>query len=212
MTFRPQIGRLVVITDTRIQWRHTHEQLAELACSGGAHVIQLRDKQLPDEEFARVAERVLAICRAHEAQLIINDRVHLARAVGADGVHVGRDDIRVQDARVVLGTWAVIGTSAANAAEAQQAHRAGADYVGVGHVFATSSKQKAGQPIGLAVLEDATRNTSRPVIAIGGINAENAADVMRAGAHGIAVISAVCAAGDPRAATARLREIVDANS
>jgi thiamine-phosphate pyrophosphorylase len=212
MSFRPQIGRLVVITDTHIQWRFSHEQLAELACSGGAHVIQLRDKQLPEEEFARVAARVLAICRAHGAQLIVNDRVHVAKAVGADGVHVGRDDVRVQDARVVMGTLAVIGTSAANAAEAQQAHRAGADYIGVGHVFATSTKQKSGVPIGLAVLEDATRNTSRPVIAIGGINAENAADVLRTGAHGIAVISAVCAAKDPKAATARLREIVDAES
>ena len=212
MTFRPQIGRLVVITDTHIQWRYSHEQLAELACSGGAHVIQLRDKRLSEEEFARVAERVLAICRAHETQLIINDRVHVAKAVGAHGVHVGRDDIRVQDARVVMGSYAVIGTSAANAVEAQQAHRAGADYVGVGHVFATTSKQKLGPPIGLETLADAARNTSRPVIAIGGINTENAADVLRAGAHGIAVISAVCAAKDPKAATARLREIVDAES
>jgi thiamine-phosphate pyrophosphorylase len=210
MSFRPQIGRLVIITDTHIQWQFSHEQLAALACEGGAEVIQLRDKVMPNEEFARVAERVLAICRAHGAQLIINDRVHVAKHVGADGVHVGRDDMRVQDARVVLGTYAVIGTSAANAAEAQQAHRAGADYVGVGHVFATTSKQKTGEPIGLEVLADATRNTSRPVIAIGGINAENAADVMRAGAHGIAVISAVCAAKDPKAATARLREIIDA--
>lgn len=212
MTFRPQIGRLVVITDTRIQWRFSHEQLAELACAGGAHVIQLRDKRMADEEFAQVAQRVLAICRAHETQLIINDRVHVAKAVGADGVHVGRDDIRVQDARVVMGTYAVIGTSAADTVEAQQAHRAGADYVGVGHVFATTSKQKATPPIGLAVLADAARNTSRPVIAIGGINVENAADVLRAGAHGIAVISAVCAAKDPKAAAARLREIVDAET
>jgi thiamine-phosphate pyrophosphorylase len=212
MTFRPQIGRLIVITDTHIQWRFSHEQLAALACAGGADVIQLRDKVLPSEEFARVGERVLAICRAHHAQLIINDRVHVAKAVGAHGVHVGRDDMRVQDARVVIGSLAVIGTSAGNADEAQEAHRAGADYVGVGHVFATSSKQKAGAPIGLAVLADASRNTSRPVIAIGGINVENAADVLRAGAHGIAVISAVCAAKDPKAATARLREIVDANA
>lgn len=212
MSFRPQIGRLVVITDTSIQWRLSHEQLAALACEGGADVIELRDKVLPNDEFARVGERVLAICRQHNAQLIINDRVHVAKAVGADGVHVGRNDMRVQDARAEMGTFAVIGASAGNADEAQQAHRSGADYIGVGHVFATSSKQKPGTPIGLATLADACRNTSRPVIAIGGINAENAADVMRAGAHGIAVIAAVCAAKDPKAATARLKEIVEANS
>jgi len=212
MSFRPGIGRLVVITDLHVQSRFTHEKLAELACAGGADVIQLRDKELADDEFARVAVRVLEICRAHNAQLIVNDRVAIAKAVEAHGVHVGRDDMRVQDARVVLGTLAVIGTSAADADQAQQAHRAGADYVGVGHVFATSSKMKASAPIGLEVLASACRNTSRPVIAIGGINESNAADVMQAGAHGIAVISAVCAADDPTAATARLREIVDANS
>jgi thiamine-phosphate pyrophosphorylase len=212
MTFRPQIGRLVVITDTHVQSRFTHEQLAELACAGGANVIQLRDKELPDEEFARIAERVLGICRAHGTQLIVNDRVEVARVVGADGVHVGRDDMRVQDARVVLGTWAVIGTSATNDDEARVAHRAGADYIGVGHVFPTSSKTKAGAPIGLDMLERACRNVSRPVIAIGGINAENAVDVMRVGAHGIAVIAAVCADDDPRTATKRLRQIVDETS
>jgi len=210
MNFRPRIGHLVVITDVRVQSRHTHEEIAELACAGGADVIQLRDKEMPDEAFMRVAEAILSVCRAHDAQLIINDRVEVARAVGAHGVHVGRDDMRVQDARVVLGTCAVIGTSAGNADQAQEAHRAGADYVGVGHVFATRSKHKHGPPIGLDVLSDACRNTSRPVIAIGGIDAENAADVMRAGAHGIAVISAVCAARDPKAATARLRDIIDA--
>lgn len=212
MNFRPQIGRLVVITDTKVQSRFSHEELAELACAGGADVIQFRDKNMTDEEYARVAARLLDICRAHEAQLIINDRVEIAKTVGAHGVHVGRDDMRVQDARVILGSLAVIGTSAASAAEAQQAHKAGADYVGVGHVFATSSKIKSGPPIGLEVLADASRNTSRPVIAIGGINIENAGDVMRAGAHGIAVISAVCAAKDPKAAAARLKEIVEANS
>lgn len=212
MTFRPQIGRLVVITDTHTQSRFTHEELSELACAGGAEVIQLRDKEISDEEFTRVAERVRDICRAHGAQFIINDRVEVARVVGADGVHVGRDDMRVQDARVVLGSFAVIGTSAGNPDEARLAHRAGADYVGVGHVFTTGTKIKSGPPIGLHILADSARNVSRPVIAIGGINAGNAADAIRAGAHGIAVISAVCAAKDPKAATQRLKEIVDAVS
>ena len=209
MNFRPQIGRLIVITDVEVQSKYTHEQLAELACAGGAEVIQLRDKHLSDDELARIAERVLGICDAYGAQLIINDRVQVAKVVGADGVHVGRDDMPVQEARVVLGSAAVIGTSATSADEARAAHRAGADYIGVGHVFATTSKIKPTPPIGLETLADAARNVSRPVIAIGGINESNAAEVIRAGAHGIAVIAAVCTADDPRAATARLRTVID---
>ena len=115
----------------------------------------------------------------------------------------------MQEARVVLGSAAVIGTSATSADEARAAHRAGADYIGVGHVFATTSKIKPTPPIGLETLADAARNVSRPVIAIGGINESNAAEVIRAGAHGIAVIAAVCTADDPRAATARLRTVID---
>ena len=202
---KQRIGRLVVITDTHIQSRFTHEELAELACAGGADVIQLRDKKMSDDEFNQVALRVRDICRRYQKMLIINDHVDVARAVEADGVHVGQDDMRVQEARVVLGSRAIIGTSAGNAIEAHAGHRAGADYIGVGHVFATSSKTKPGAPIGLAVLADACRNVSRPVIAIGGITEANLAEVMEAGAWGVAVISAVCATRDPRAATAGLR-------
>jgi thiamine-phosphate pyrophosphorylase len=204
-----RIGRLVVITDTLIQSRFTHEELAELACAGGADVIQLRDKQLTNDQFSEVAQRVCAICHRYEKTLIINDHVDVAHAVEADGVHVGRDDMRVQEARVVLGSRAIIGTSAGNATEAHEGHRAGADYIGFGHVFATSSKTKPGAPIGLAVLADVCRNVSRPVIAIGGISEANLADVMKAGAWGVAVISAVCATRDPRAATAGLRAALD---
>jgi thiamine-phosphate pyrophosphorylase len=204
-----RIGRLVVITDTLTQWRFTHEELAELACAGGADVIQLRDKRLADDQFLEIAERVRDICHRYERMLIINDRVEVARAVGAHGVHLGYDDMRVQDARVVLGSRAIIGASVGNVVQAQEAHRAGADYVGAGHVFATQSKAKPGGPIGLAVLADVCRNVSRPVIAIGGITEASVSDVMNAGAWGVAVIAAVCATRDPRAATAGFRAALD---
>jgi thiamine-phosphate pyrophosphorylase len=204
-----RIGRLVVITDVHIQSRYSHEQLAELACAGGADVIQLRDKDLPDDEFIRIAQRVRAICRRYDVQFIINDRVEVARAVEAGGVHVGRSDMAVKDVRALLGAGAIIGTSAGSIEEVLNGERSGADYVGFGHIFATSSKTKATPPVGLEGLRTACR-VKLPVIAIGGITEKNAADVIRAGAHGIAVIAAVCAADYPRAAAARLRTVIDA--
>jgi thiamine-phosphate pyrophosphorylase len=137
---RPRIGRLIVITDVTIQSRFTHEELAELACAGGADVVQLRDKQMPDDEFMRVARRVREICRHYQKLLIVNDRVHAAHELSAGGVHVGRHDMAVHDARAILGDGAVIGTTAGSIAEAKQADQAGADYVGFGHICATSSK------------------------------------------------------------------------
>jgi thiamine-phosphate pyrophosphorylase len=207
-----RIGRLVVITDVHIQSRYSHEQIAELACAGGADVIQLRDKDLPDEDFLRIAKRVRAICRRYDVQFIINDRVELARAVEADGVHVGRSDMSAKDARELMGDKAIIGTSAGSAKEAKEAEIAGADYIGFGHIFATSSKTKATPPVGLAGLRAACQAVKLPVIAIGGITEKNVADVIRAGAHGIAVIAAVCAADYPRAAAARLRTVIDSGS
>ena len=210
MSIRARIGRLVIITDTTIQSRFSHEELAALACAGGADVIQLRDKNLPDDEFVKTAERVRDICRAHGAQLIINDRVEIARAMGAPGVHVGRTDMSIGNARAQLGEAALIGASAGSPAEALEAENAGADYVGFGHIFATTSKTKSTPPVGIETLRDACAAVKIPLIAIGGITHDNAASVIEAGAHGVAVIAEVCGAVDPRSATARLRAVIDA--
>jgi thiamine-phosphate pyrophosphorylase len=205
----PRIGRLVVITDTTIHSRFSHVQLAGLACAGGADVIQLRDKQLPDADFSMVAADVRDVCARHGAQLIINDRVEIARATGASGVHVGRTDMSIGETRTVLGSARIIGASAGSVEEARDAERAGADYVGVGHIFATSSKLKTTPPVGLDVLRAACAAVRIPVIAIGGITHDRVRSVMEAGAHGVAVIAEVCNADDPRAATARLRAAID---
>ena len=201
------IGRLCVITDAQYQFHH--EQLARLACAGGAGMIQFRDKRLPDGEFARAALLVRDACWEHAVPMIINDRVEIARDVRADGVHLGRSDMTVAKARALLGDEAIIGASAGSAEEAREAEDAGADYVGFGHIFATSSKTKATPPVGLEALALACAAVKIPVIAVGGINESNAADVIRAGAWGIAVIAAVCAATDPFAATTRLRAAID---
>ena len=203
------IGRLHVITDVSIQSRFTHEELAELACRGGADVVQLRDKSLDDVAFLAMAGRVARICAAHDVMFIVNDRVSIARDVGADGVHVGPDDATVADARAVLGANAIIGASAGSVEDARTLQSAGADYLGFGHIFPTTSKQKESDAVGVELLAAVAHDSPIPVIAIGGITESNAPRVMSSGAWGIAVIGAVCGADDPRAATARLRFIVD---
>lgn len=208
MSPSPRVGRLHVITDVIVQSRFSHEELAAMACAGGADSIQLRDKQLSDDAFLAVARRVLEVCRRHGVALVVNDRIDIARELGTDGVHVGRGDATVVDARGALGDTTIIGASAGSIDEALAAEGAGADYVGFGHIFPTMSKVKDTAPLGLEVLAEACARVHIPVIAIGGITADNAGGVIRAGAWGIAVIQAVCAADDPRAATMRLREAI----
>jgi thiamine-phosphate pyrophosphorylase len=201
---RAQIGRLHVITDVAVQTRFDHVRLAELACAGGADTIQFRDKTLASSAFIDIARRIRVVCARYGVTFIVNDRVEEARAAGADGVHVGRDDATIAEARAALGSHAVIGTSANSPESARIAERDGADYIGVGHVFATASKKKPGSPIGVETLAAVCRAVAIPVIAIGGVTVETAPDIVRAGAHGIAVIGAVCGASDPEAATRRL--------
>lgn len=206
------VGRLHVITDVTVQNRYSHEELARMACEGGADVVQLRDKSLSRDAFLAVARRVADICREHRAVLIVNDRVDVARTIDAGGAHVGRTDLGIREARALLGPHAVVGASTGSLEEALEAERAGADYIGFGHVFATSSKTKPTPPVGLAALGHVAARVRIPVIAIGGITEANAAEVIAAGAWGIAVIGAVCAAADPRAVTARLRATVMAHA
>ncbi|HEX6791138.1 MAG TPA: thiamine phosphate synthase [Candidatus Krumholzibacteria bacterium] len=203
------ISRLCVITDTS-RTRFGHGQLARLACAGGAGMIQLRDKELDDNQMVREALLVRDVCWEFGVPLILNDRVAVAQESRADGVHLGRTDLAVPDARARLGKDAIIGASAGSVEEAKEAEAAGASYIGFGHVFATSSKQKPKAPVGLEGLAAACAAVKIPVIAIGGITAANAADVIKAGAWGVAVIAEVCAAVDPYAATQRLRDVIDA--
>lgn len=204
-----RVGRLHVITDVVVQTRFTHEELAEAACAGGADVVQFRDKSQAVESFAAVARRVADVCRRHGVAFVVNDHARVAREVEADGVHVGRRDSSIQDARALLGDGAIVGASAGSLEEALEAEARGADYVGFGHVFATASKAKETPAVGLDALARVAARVRVPVIAIGGITPANAAQVMETGAWGIAVIGAVCTADDPCAATRMLKRIVD---
>jgi thiamine-phosphate pyrophosphorylase len=200
----PRIGRLHVITDVTVQKRYTHEQLAALAAAGGADTVQFREKRMKLEGRFEVAARMKELCERFQIPLIVNDSIDVSVRAGADGVHLGRDDISVTEARRILGDDVIIGATAGTLAQAIEAEAAEATYVGFGHVFDTRSKQKHGPPVGLEKLREVCERLTIPVIAVGGIDAHNAREVIDAGAYGIAVIGAICSAVDPSAAADRL--------
>jgi thiamine-phosphate pyrophosphorylase len=199
-----KIGRLHVITDTTIQSQFTHAELAKMAIEGGADTIQFRQKDRSTRELVESAQVVQTVCAEHWVPLIVNDRADIALAVGAAGAHFGQDDLPITVGRRVLPSRMIIGASARTEEKIFEAISAGADYIGFGPVYQTSSKPDAELPKGLEVLQRMCDTAQCPVIAIGGITAETAYEVIRAGAHGIAVISAVCGAADPVVATRHL--------
>ena len=205
------IGVLHVITDTTLQSRFTHAELAELAISGGADTVQYRQKHGTTRELITTAQQMQTVCEQHNVPLIVNDRADIALAVGARGAHFGQDDMPVSIGREILSTKAIIGASARTEEKILAAISEGADYIGFGPIYGTTSKSDAEMPKGLARLRRMCDIAACPVIAIGGITVQTAGDVIRAGAHGIAVISAVCAHPEPTAATqALLNEILGA--
>ena len=188
------------------------DEVVTAAVRGGATLVQLREKALGDAELVEAARALKGRLAPLGVPLIINDRVEVARAAGADGVHLGQDDLDAARARRILGPAGLIGVSAGTAEEAARIDRGLADYVGIGAVYATATKPDAGPPIGLAGLA-ALAATLRPlpVVAIGGIGVREAAQVMAGGAaDGIAVVSAICGAQDPEAAARTLRREIDA--
>ena len=202
------IGVLHVITDTTLQSQFTHAELAELAIKGGADTVQFRQKHGTTRELVTIAQQMQAVCTRHNVPLIVNDRADIALAIGATGAHFGQDDMPVSIGRRILPTEAIIGASARTEEKILEAITEGADYIGFGPIYGTSSKPDAEAAKGLERLRRMCDIAACPVIAIGGISVETAGEVIRAGAHGIAVISAVCAHSEPDIATqALLNEI-----
>lgn len=204
------IGRIHILTDTVLQERFSHVEIARLAAEGGGDVIQFRQKQGATRDLIQAATELQEVCRRFNACFVVNDRIDVALASNADGVHLGQSDFPVHMARELLGKGKIIGGSASTIEEALSCEEQGADYIGFGPVFGTTSKEDAGPVSGLDMLKEVAAAVSIPVIAIGGISAENAQAVMEAHAHGIAVISSVCCQEDPLGATKRLVEIVKA--
>ena len=199
-----KIGRLHVITDVVLQDRFSHSALAQMAVAGGADTIQFRQKEGSTRALIETAIAVKYACG--DVPLIVNDRVDVAIAAEADGVHLGQDDFPIEKARDLFGEDAVIGGTAKTLSQARQCVAEGVDYIGFGPIYATGSKADAGMVKGLEGLREMVNGVSVPIIAIGGIGIENAGEVMRAGVHGIAVISAVCYQPDPTEATQKLMD------
>ena len=199
---------LYVITDEEIAGGRSHAEIARQAVFGGAGIIQLRDKNRSCAELTTIGREIAVITRKAGAIFIINDRLDVAMACDADGVHLGQDDLRVSTARQLAPPGFIIGVSVGTVEDAVEAEREGADYVALSPVFSTASKNDAGPGHGLDRLRDIRQSVSLPLVAIGGINRQNVRDVIVAGADGIAVISAVVASRDITAAARQLRELV----
>lgn len=196
---------LYVLTDQGLSRGRSNEEVVEEAIAGGADVIQFRDKEHDTRWLLQEALKLRNITRKRGVLLIINDRVDLAMAADADGVHLGQDDLPLKCARELLGKDKIIGISANNVEQAIQAEKDGADYVAVSAIFSTPTKPDA-PPLGLQTITDIKRSVNIPVVAIGGIKHENVAQVAEAGADCIAVISAVVSADNIKEAARKLRK------
>ncbi len=200
--------RLMLVTDPLLCRRHGPTETVMAAVAGGATIVQLRDKAASDDELAALAEALHARLEPLGIPLIVNDRPHVARAAGADGVHIGQDDGDPRAVRALLGPDAIIGLSVTRAEEVATVDPAVVDYAGLGPVFATGTKPDAAAPLGLDGFSAVRARLNLPVVAIGGIGLTNAAAIAAAGADGLACVSTICSADDPRVAAAALRRVM----
>ena len=211
MTDRTSIDRwrLCVITDAPLSRGRSHLEVAEAAIRGGADVVQLRDKTASGGALYQVAFALRKLTREAKVPLIVNDRLDIALAVDADGVHVGQSDLPASVVRRILGPGKVLGVTAETGEEALLAEKDGADYLGVGPVFeARGTKSDAGAPQGVEQIARIRGVSRLPIVAIGGIKAENARRVLEAGATAVAVISAIVAADDIAQAARQLKSVL----
>ena len=208
MKISPDKLRLYAVTDRTWLGKESLEEAVEAALRGGVTILQLREKRASHEELVKTAMRLKPLCRRYGVPLIINDDVEAALEADADGVHVGQEDMAVAEARRILGPEKIIGARAHNREEALEAQRQGADYLGSGAVFGSSTKKDA-TTLSREELTAVCRAVSIPVAAIGGITEENCLELAGTGVSGIAVVSALFAAADKEEAAARLRALAE---
>ena len=200
---------LYAVTDQ--MWLKEGEKLADVVESvlrNGATFLQIREKDLEEDAFEAEAERLKTLCAQHKVPFVVNDSVEIALQCDADGVHVGQSDIKGRDIRAIIGPDKILGISAGTVEEAVAAEKAGADYIGVGAVFTTSTKKNASS-MSMELLKEIVAAVSIPVVAIGGISAENMLQLSGSGVDGVAVVSAIFAAEDPGKATAALLKLAE---
>lgn len=209
MNFDKDRLRLYAVTDRTWLRGQTLEQQVEAALQGGVTCVQLREKQLDRESFIQLGRSIGCLCQRYGVPLIINDDLEVALACGADGVHVGQDDLPVEEVRRRVGDRMIVGVSAHNPEEARRAYEGGADYLGAGAVFGSTTKTNV-TALSHATLRAICDAVSLPVVAIGGITRENLPRLAGTGVAGVAVVSAIFAAEDITAASRELRALSDA--
>ena len=200
---------LYAVTDQ--MWLKEGETLGDVVESvlqNGATFLQIREKDLAQDAFEAEAERLKTLCAQHGVPFVVNDSVEIALQCDADGVHVGQSDIKGRDIRAIIGPDKILGISAGTVEEAVEAEKAGADYIGVGAIFTTSTKKNA-RSMTMEQLKEIVSSVSIPVVAIGGISAENILQLRGSGVDGVAVVSAIFAAEDPGKATADLLKLAE---
>lgn len=199
---------LYLVTDRSLSRGRTTLDVVRQAVAGGVTCVQLREKHCSTREFIDQARALQPLLKDKRIPLIINDRLDVALAVGADGIHLGQQDMALADARKIVGQTMVIGISAESVADAIRAEQQGADYIGVSPVFATPTKTDTAEALGLEGIQKIRRAVAIPIVGIGGVNQRSAAAVLGAGADGIAVVSAIVSADDPKQAAADLKKII----
>jgi thiamine-phosphate pyrophosphorylase len=200
---------LYLVTDAGLSRGRSHLRIVEAAIRGGVTIVQYREKNASTRRMIEEADALCRLCRGAGVPFIVNDRLDVALAVDADGVHVGQDDLPAKLARRLLGRGKILGVSAGSVEEARQAVGDGADYIGASPVFSTPTKTDAPPPLGVEGLRRMAKAVELPVVAIGGITQANAAAMREAGAAGIAVVSALVGAEDVEAAARELRLVVE---
>lgn len=202
---------LYFITDSRLTGRTVLENVGS-AIHAGVKIIQYREKDLTTREMIDEAEKICRLCRENDVLFIINDRVDIALAVDADGVHLGNEDMPYEAARRILGNTKIIGLTVHDVGEAIEAERIGADYIGISPIFETTTKPDAGTPAGIDLIKYIKKAVKIPFVAIGGINQDNIKSVLEAGARSIAVISAIVTKDDVEKECKKFREVIISDS
>ena len=203
-----QALKLYLVTDRELSLGRSLEEVVSEAVAGGVTMVQLREKDAATGEFVELGRRLMSLLKPLGVPLIINDRVDVALAVDADGVHIGQSDMTYADARRLLGPDKIIGLSVENFEDLEAANKLDVDYIGISPVYGTPTKTDTAEPFGLEGLKEAVRLSLHPTVAIGGMNVATAGEVIAAGADGVAVVSAICSAASARDAAAELATII----
>ena len=199
---------LYLVTDRNLSRGRSLISIVEAAVRGGVTCVQLREKDCATGEFIEQALSIHDFLKKNRVPLIINDRIDVALAVKAEGVHLGQSDMPLSLAKSILKDSMLIGISAESHEDAVEAEKGGADYIGVSPIFATPTKTDTAPPLGLAGLGRIKQTVKIPLVGIGGLNIDNAGDVIRCGGDGVAVVSAIVAADDPEKATRELKDVI----